>query len=124
MFIIKKISDNSLHLWTNLRTENFAMYLPKNLNTNIQDIEIYLLPDSTKNKIEVFDKIPKAVEISGIPALELYESLTAIEEDAAGQPLEEPILSFHNLLETIPTKLIEYPYDKDGNFVIPEEFIP
>lgn len=124
MFIIKKISDSSLHYWTNLRTDNFAKFLPKNLETSLEDIKIYLLPDNVKNKVEELGRIPIVKEESGVISLELYEETIIITEDDNGQPLEEPIINYNNLLETIPTKLIEYPYDEDGNFIEPAEFIP
>ena len=115
MFIIKKISDNSLHLWMNSRNEDFAQFLPANLQTSLDDIEMHLLPDNVDNKLNVLQRVPKIVDNAGSIALELYESVS---DDGDGNPVH------NNLIETVPTQKIDYPYDENGDFVEPAEFIP
>jgi hypothetical protein len=115
MFIIKKVSDNSLCVWINSRSDDFAQFLPANLKTTLSDIEIYLLPDSVENKISALEQAPKPVENAGVVSLELYESVSG---EGSGNAV------YTNLLETVPAQLIPYPYDENGEFVEPPEFVP
>jgi hypothetical protein len=124
MFIIKKIQESELYLWTNKRSDDFAQFLPANLNTSLSNIQIYLLPDSTANKIQVFGRAALPKEENGQVVLDLYESQTFIVFDEQGQELPQPIVTYNNLVESVPAQLISYPYDTEGNFVEPEAFVP
>lgn len=116
MFIIKKISDNSLHLWSNTRKDDFIKYLAINLETTNSDIEVFQLPDSAINQLEM-NRALKVSSENNIISLEVYESINV---DEVKQSIE-----YVNLIMSYPTRLVDsMPYDAEGNYVELEEFIP
>lgn len=116
MFIIKKISDNSLHRWDNKRTDDFIKYLPTNLQTTLEDLEVYLLPDSCENLVNE-GRVLIINNEGGTPSLDVYTGVDIIDEEAGTYNLT-------GFIKNCPSQLLGYPYDEDGNFVEPEEFIP
>ena len=116
MYIIKKISDNTLHVWVNKREDDIFKYVPSQINTVESNIEIYLLPDSVCMENCMHGLISKGEEVNGEVVLQVYESINGTEE--------APV--WNNKLATHPTINIPYEdlYDENNEFVEPAEFIP
>jgi len=117
MYIFKKISTSELILNSNKREDDIHQFIPQQFDTTKEDMEFYLLPDSICRQNCITGVVGKPIELNGEVFLEEYESLVE-DPDNEGQPL------WQNLLATHPTQLIAWPYDEEGNFVEPEEFIP
>lgn len=115
MYIIKKVAEGELYLWLNKREDNFQMYLPRILETDQSNLEIYLCPDEccTANQVNSDEYVP--FDNAGVIELRRYDSVTY--DEVTGAP------TYGNLVATHPTQLIAWPYDEAGNFTAPEAFV-
>jgi hypothetical protein len=112
MWIIKKKSTNELHLWLNKREDNFQMFLPVNLQTTQDDLELYLCPDQCcmANQVNPDEYLPE-VE-NGEVVLKQYSSVDTTDP-------ENPVYS--GLVATYPTQLVAWPYDNQtGEHTVPD----
>jgi len=115
MFVIKKISTGELGVWLNKRTEDFARYLPRNLSTTKEDLEIYLCCDGVCKRFDEDDYVYLAEEVNGEVVLRVYKDSA---EDENGD------MVYTNLLHTHSSQLIDWPYDDVGDFIVPDVFTP
>jgi len=117
MYIVHRKNENEIFLSLNLREDDICKVIVEQQYQDVKEnFDFYITSDVLCFQIRG-GKIVKPVLNNGVMVLEEYESVIE-DPDNAGQPL------WQNLLATHPTKLIEYPYDENGDFVIPEQFIP
>jgi hypothetical protein len=117
MYIVHVKNTGEKFLSYNPREDDICKSIVElQFNTTPDNIDFYITSDSLCFEIRM-GKPCKPVLNNGAMVLEEYESVID-DPDNEGQAL------WQNLLATHQTQLISYPYDENGNFVIPEEFIP
>ena len=114
MYIIKKIAENELILMGNDREDDFLRFIPSNYNTTSANLEIYLLPDhcclGMINQRNQFDPRVDGADI------------VLDEKEVDYTDPANPIVGA--VVATYPTQLVAWPYDGQGVFTAPAQFIP
>lgn len=119
MFIIRKKSTGELRVWANKRTDDFLINIGESFDgTTNEDIEIFLLPDSSQYFLKLDKYFEIREDVDGI-FLDIRQKPTYDMSDP-----ENPVEIPGAFIESLPTKSIDFPYNQNGEFVVPDEFIP
>lgn len=118
MFIIRKISTDECFISCNPRTDDVVQFFPEQYSTTQGDLEIYIGPEALCMDNCANDKALKARVDNGSVVLEEFDGTSSDPNNP------EPNIIWGNLIGTHPIQQISWPYDQDGNYIVPAAYNP